>query len=55
LVEAAMNRKISVEEASGFDLEEIIGKEVNVVIARAQTRAGFAYSQIITFLPVETK
>jgi len=55
LVEAAMNRKISVEEASGFDLEEIIGKEVNVVIAKAQTRAGFTYSQIITFLPVETK
>ena len=53
LVEAALGRGLTDEEREGFELEEIIGKEVNVVVAQARTRGGFPYSQIVTFLPVE--
>lgn len=55
LVEAALGRKLTAEEIEGFELEDILGKEINVVIAQALTRGGFPYSKIITFLPVEAK
>jgi len=53
LVEAALRRKLTTEEAEGFELEEILGKEVNVVVAQAHTRGGFPYARIITFFPVQ--
>ena len=36
-----------------FDLEELIGKEVNAVVAGVRGQAGGTFSRIITFLPVE--
>jgi hypothetical protein len=52
LVEAAMNRKLTDEEADGFELEEVLGKEVNVVVAQAQSRGGLSYPRIVTFFAV---
>jgi hypothetical protein len=53
LVEAALRRSITDDEAEGFDLEELLGKSVNVVVASVRSRAGVTYSRIITFLPTE--
>ena len=55
LVEAALGRKLTVDEAEGFELEEILGKDVNVVIAGVRGEGGVSYSRVITFLPVDTK
>lgn len=52
LVEAALHRKPTEEEAEGFDLEELLGKEVNVVIAGVRGQTGMTFSRIITFLPI---
>jgi hypothetical protein len=53
LVEAALRRPITDDEAEGFDLEELLGKAVNIVVASVRSRAGVTYSRIITFLPTE--
>ena len=53
LVEGALGRTLTADEAGGFELEEIQNKEVNVVIAAMRGESGFSYSRIITFLPIE--
>lgn len=55
LVEAALGRKLTEDEAEGFELDGILGKEVNVVVAQTPNPSGFMSSQIITFLPVEAQ
>jgi hypothetical protein len=56
LVEAALRRPLEENEAEAFDLEDIIGKEINVVVAQTATPGGFMSSRIVTFLaltPIE--
>ena len=55
LVESALGREITSEEAQGFELEQIMNKDVDVVVAETRTKEGFSYSRIITFLPVVEK
>jgi hypothetical protein len=52
LVEAALHRTLTDDEAETFDLDEVIGKEVNVVLAQVTGSGGFTSSRIVTFLPV---
>ena len=52
LVEAVLRRKIGDEEADGFDLEELLGKEVGIVVANMRGQTGI-FPRIITFLPVD--
>lgn len=53
LIEAVLNRKLTSEEEEGFDLEELLAKEVCVVIAGVRSHNDATYSRIITFLPAE--
>jgi hypothetical protein len=53
LVEAALRRPLNDDEADGFDLDELLGKPVNVVVAGVRGRTGATFSRIITFLPAE--
>jgi hypothetical protein len=52
LVEAALHRPLTEDEDEAFDIEEVIGKEVNVVVAQATSAGGFTSLRIVTFLPL---
>jgi hypothetical protein len=49
LIRAALGRILSEEEAQTFNVEELVGKQVGVLITQGVSRSGVRYPRIVTF------